>query len=549
MRRMVYFSAEIGFSPDVPTYSGGLGVLAGDHLKAAADASSPVVGITLLYRQGYFMQHVGTNGWQKESYPTFAPEPLLEKLHEQVEIKLYERRVRVAIWRTAITGHTGHKVPVLFLDTDVKGNAPEDRTITHRLYGGDLELRLLQEAVLGFGGIQAARRLYPDHKHYHLNEGHTSFAPLELIREGWSIDEVRKRFHFTTHTPVPAGHDVFSYEMAERALGELLPENIQELAGGDALSMSQLALSLSGSANGVSKLHGEIARKMFPDSELDHVTNGVHHISWVCEPMAELFDRELKGWRSNPAVLKRATELPPNALLAAHNRHKRNFLTYANSQTNLGYAPSLLTIGFARRAAAYKRASLLFRDLDRLKSICAGRVQFLFAGKSHPRDEAGHRIIQAVVQAAHEVGPKVRIGFLPNYNMWIGAQITSGVDVWLNTPLRPHEACGTSGMKASVNGVPNASILDGWWAEAADDRENGWVIGTADECDDEADAESLYRALEDRIIPTYYEDKERWVSIMRRAIATGSHFSATRMFQEYTDKFFAKWESGEPEEN
>lgn len=538
MNPTAYFSAEIGFSSNVPTYSGGLGVLAGDHLKSAADAGLPLIGVTLLYRQGYFRQHVDREGWQTESYPNFQPTPLLDRLTETVEISLYDRRVKVAIWRTHITGLKGHKIPILFLDTDIDENAPEDRSVTSRLYGGDLELRLMQEAVLGFAGMRAVGLVYPDVRSVHLNEGHTAFAPLERLMAGISLDEIRQTCHFTTHTPVPAGHDVFPYEMAHRALGSQLPQNIRDLAGQDSLSMSILALSLSASANGVSKLHGEVSRRMFPNHEIGYVTNGVHHNTWVSRPMAKLFDRDMPGWRNDPELLQAGNELPDAAVLDAHRIAKRDLLLYANDMTNLGFADTMLTIGFARRAASYKRATLLFRDPERLASICGGRVQFLFAGKAHPRDEAGHRIIQAVVQAGLALGSRVRVGFLVNYTMWTGHLLTSGVDVWLNNPLRPHEASGTSGMKASLNGVPNASIADGWWAEGGKDNINGWILGDANNPDDDADAEALYRTLEERIIPLYYTRQSDWVRMMKQAIATGAYFTGSRMIREYRDRYY-----------
>ena len=538
MRPTAYFSAEIGFSTDIPTYSGGLGVLAGDHLKAAADLELPMVGVTLSYREGYFRQHVGADGWQTESYPAFIPEPLLERLPQQVEIKLNGRQVRLAIWRAWVIGHTGYRLPVLLLDTDLPENAPEDRNITHRLYGGGGEHRLLQEAVLGFGGVEAIRLLHPEARAFHLNEGHSAFAPLALVRAGMPAHEVRSQCHFTTHTPVAAGHDVFPYDVAERVLGNLLPSNIRELASPQGLSMSALALSLCGTANAVSALHGEVARKMFPSASIDHITNGVHHLTWVSEPMARLFDREIPGWRADPRTLGRAAQLSPEAVNDAHQQAKLKLLTYANSHTNRGYAPGLLTIGFARRAAAYKRATLLFRDPERLAKISAGRVQFIFAGKAHPHDDPGHRVIQSVIEAGNKLGDRLRFGFLVNYTMWTGALLTAGVDVWLNTPLRPHEACGTSGMKAALNGVPSASILDGWWAEAAVHGANGWVIGTAEQADDAADAESLYRLLEEEIIPTYYDNRARWTAVMQQAIITGSRFTAARMVHEYRERYY-----------
>ncbi|HET6344244.1 MAG TPA: alpha-glucan family phosphorylase, partial [Myxococcota bacterium] len=329
------------------------------------------------------------------------------------------------------------------------------------------------------------------------------------------------------------------YDMAARVLGPLMPSNIRTLAGDAALSMSELALSLCGTANGVSALHGEVARDMFPGRGIGHITNGVHHHTWVSAPLGTLFDRALPGWRSDPRILARAGGLPEAGLWDAHSQAKETLLRFMNAETGQGYAPAVLTLGFARRAAAYKRAALLFRDIERLTRICQGKVQFVFAGKAHPRDEAGHRLIQTIVQAGHTLGGKVRVGYVSNYTMWTGALITAGVDVWLNTPLRPHEASGTSGMKAALNGVPSASIADGWWAEGARDNENGWVIGSPERCDDEADAESLYRTLEERVIPTYYDNRSRWVGLMQQAIVTGADFTADRMVREYHSKYYS----------
>ncbi|MEZ4270601.1 MAG: alpha-glucan family phosphorylase [Myxococcota bacterium] len=544
METTAYFSAEIGFSVNVPTYSGGLGVLAGDHLKAAADKGLPLVGVTLMYREGYFRQHLDADGQQTASYPRFIASPRLEQLAETVEIPLEGRILVLGIWRTHLygCGHSGEHIPILFLDSDRPDNSPEDRQITHRLYGGDQSTRLRQEAVLGFGGLLAVQKLYPQAKRYHLNEGHCAFLTLGLLREGLSVDEIRQRCHFTTHTPVPAGHDVFDYEAAKGMLGGLLPENITELAGEDALSMSELALSLCGTANGVSKLHGEVARKMFPGRDIGHITNGVHHLTWVCDVMAQLFDAHIPGWRDEPRRLASgAVNLPTDALMAAHQTRKTELVTYANAQTALGFAENILTIGFARRAASYKRADLLFRDLERLVKIGEGKLQIIFAGKAHPRDTLGQGVIQRVFEASRQLAGRIRVGYIANYSMWSGALITSGVDVWLNTPKRPREASGTSGMKAVLNGVPNASISDGWWAEGARDGENGWILGDPQrDTDDAEDVASLYRILEERIIPTFYADnREPWANLMRQAIATGADFTAARMVVDYAEKYYS----------
>ena len=539
MRPTAYLSAEIGYTPNVPTYSGGLGVLAGDHLKAAADRGLPLVAITLLYRQGYFVQRLSDSGTQISEYPAFFPEPLLEKLEATVDVSLEGRTVRLTIWRDVVRGRQGHGIPILFLDPDHPDNVEEDRAIAHRLYGGDSRLRLRQEALLGIGGVAAIKKLHPEVQGFHLNEGHCALAPLALLQEGLPLEEVREKCHFTTHTPVPAGHDTFDYGLADHLLGSFLPENIKELAGEKQLAMSELALSLCGTVNGVSQLHGEVSRKMFPKWEIGHITNGVHHLTWVSDPMKRIFDEWIPGWREDPSMLAEApARLDHEALRAAHNECKRELLTYINAETNRGFAPDVLTIGFARRAAAYKRAALLFRDIERLKKICGGKVQFVFAGKAHPKDEKGQKVIADVFAGAKAVGDTVRAAYLSNYTMWTGALVTSGVDVWLNTPERPREASGTSGMKATLNGVPNASIADGWWAEGARDGINGWVIGDASTADDEADAESLYQTLENRIVPIFYGDTSRWISLMKEAVATGAGFTAARMVREYAERYY-----------
>jgi starch phosphorylase len=533
MPHTAYFSAEIGFSSNIPSYSGGLGILAGDHLKAAADAHIPLVGVTLLYQQGYFRQHLTPEGWQQESYPTFLAKPLLTLLPHTVSITLQGEKLDVAIWHTTLKGVHGYEVPVLFLDTHLPQNTPEQQTITQRLYGGDHHTRILQEAVLGFAGLRAVRTLFPQIHHFHLNEGHTAFVPLALLHEGWSPEQVKQACHFTTHTPVPAGHDVFDYGLAQHVLGNALPENISTWAGPHGLSMTHLALHLSRSCNAVSELHGRVTRDMFPHHTIQHITNGVHHLTWTSEPMAALFDKNLPTWRTEPHTLKHALQLPPQELLHARSQAKQALITYVNAETGAGFSPNILTLGFARRAATYKRATLLFRDIERLLHIGTHTLQCVFAGKAHPRDTDGHHLIQDIVRFSQTLGDKIRIAFIPNYNMWLGALITSGVDVWLNTPLRPHEASGTSGMKAALNGVPSLSIADGWWAEAAHHDINGWVVGNPHTCNDDADAHALYNILEHHVIPTYYQNQEKWVGIMKQAIRTSAHFTAARMVQEY----------------
>lgn len=538
MAHIAYFSAEIGFSQDVPTYAGSLGVVAGDHLKAAADAGLPLVGVTLLYRQGYVRQHIGPDGWQTESYPTFTPEPLLVRLPYFSSLTLQGRRVQVAVWRASVKGYTGQVVPILFLDTDVADNADDDRTITHRLYGGSHELRLLQEAVLGFAGLQAVQALYPQVERYHLNEVHGALAPLALLQQKKNVDAVKRVCHFTTHTAAPAAYDIYPYALAQEALGPLLPDNIRALAGGAQLSMGELALNLCGSVNGVSALHAKTLRQALPGRTIGHITHGVHHLSWASTPMAALFDRDLPGWRSDPQALARADTLAPAGLVDAHAQNKAQLLRFINADSAQGFGEDVLTVGWAGHVNAFKRPALLFRDLDRLKKLAAGKVQFVFAGKTHARDEAGHRIIQTIHEAAQALSDKIRVVYVANHSLWTSTRMTAGVDVWLNTSVRPHEACGLSGMKAALNGVPPVATNDGWWHEGARDGDNGWIIGSLASCDDDSDAAALYQTLEERIIPTYYDDKRRWAQMMQQAVVTAADFTAARMVQEYHGRYY-----------
>ena len=542
MYKIAYFSAEIGISAGLPTYSGGLGVLAGDHIKAAADAEIPLCAVTLLYKEGYFKQRIDEDGNQSEIYPRFDPDPAMKKMPVEFILPLQGHNVRIQAWQYTYIGLTGHTIPIFLLDTDVEGNRQEDRTITLRLYSGDKNHRILQEAIMGFGGIRLLETLgITDIDTYHMNEGHCSFLTLELLRKFQGREaEVRKRCVFTTHTPVPAGHDHFAMERCKNLLDGLIPDDLRlpSLVQNSRLHMTELGLYFSRLANGVSELHGNVARKQFAEFKIGHITNGVYHNYWVGKPFRELYDQVFPGWRLNPKLLLRIDEVPDKDLLNAHRSQKIFLLGYANSQLQKALSLDVLTIGFARRAAAYKRARLIFRDLDRLVEIGQGKIQIIFAGKAHPKDDQGKDILKDIVVQANKLFGRVKIVFLENYNMWLGRLITSGVDVWLNTPLRPHEASGTSGMKATLNGIPNLSILDGWWAEACRDGVNGWAIGGNYNSDDEKDADYLYSVLEQRVIPTYYENKSEWMKLIREAIKTGVQFTAQRMIQEYNQQLY-----------
>lgn len=540
--KIAYFSAEIGISSSLPTYSGGLGVLAGDHIKAAADEGLPLCAITLLYKEGYFKQRIDEDGNQTETYPKFDPEPLLTKLDFTFPLHLRGRNVQVEVYRLDYPGLNGHILPIYFMDTDLESNSEEDRIISLRLYSGNKDDRIIQEAILGFGGIQLLKHLsiLENIETFHMNEGHCSFLTLELLEKYKDEDSVRKKCHFTTHTPVPAGHDHFSVGRVKNLLHDLIPDNLNlpSLVQNSRLHMTELGLHFSRSANGVSALHGKVAQEQFPQSQIGYITNGVYHPYWVCPQLREIFDDYLPGWRKEGKELLNIDSIPDEKLLNAHALRKRSLLGYANAQVQKALSRNVLTIGFARRAATYKRAHLLFSDIDRLVDLSHGQVQFIFAGKAHPKDDRGKDIIREIVANANRLYGKVKVIFLENYNMWLGRLITSGVDIWLNTPLRPNEASGTSGMKAALNGVPNLSVLDGWWAEGCNHGINGWAIGNPDKPNDEADANHLYELLENEIIPLYYNHNSKWVSIMKSSIKTGVQFTAQRMIRDYQEKYY-----------
>ncbi len=539
---IAYFSAEIGISSNLPTYSGGLGVLAGDHLRAAADLELPMCAVTLLYKEGYFKQRIDEEGVQTETYPRFDPDPLLEKIPLTLQLPLRGRQVWIHAWKYLHRGATGHEIPIFLLDTDVEENIHEDRIITLRLYSGDKDHRILQEAILGFGGVLLLEQLgLQEIETYHLNEGHCAFLTLRLLeRYGNRVEDVRKRCIFTTHTPVPAGHDHFSIKRCERLLDSMVPKTLPlpNLVRNSRLHMTELALYLSRAVNGVSRLHREVAQKMFPQFEIGYVTNGVQHSRWIGKAFRELFDQVLPGWRTDPERLLEIDTIPDEDLRAAHDSQKHFLLGYANSQTQKALSMEVLTIGFARRAAGYKRANLIFTDLKRLVELGQKRIQIIFAGKAHPRDENGKKILHEIVQNANRLFGKVKIIFLENYNIWLGRLITSGVDVWLNTPVRFKEASGTSGMKAALNGIPSLSVRDGWWAEGCREGINGWSFGDNDFLDDQQDAEELYQLLESKVIPTYYDHPEKWMTLMRESIKTGVRFTACRMVEEYNALYY-----------
>jgi starch phosphorylase len=583
-RIVAYFSMEIALQNAMPSYSGGLGVLAGDTVRAAADIKLPMVAISLLYRSGYFTQRLAEDGSQTEDPVTWRVEDFLKEESARVTVPLENRRVELRAWRYDVKGVHGFVVPVYFLDAALESNAEPDRALTGSLYGGDSYYRLCQEVLLGVGGVRMLRALgYTDLTRYHMNEGHAAMLTLELLGEeaekagrtsirGEDIEKVRSKCIFTTHTPVPAGHDRFPMEYLTRAFpdqngffdlkdassADLVKKilqaeqnypDMQEAArAGASLNMTYLALSLSTYVNGVAKLHGETSRKMFPQVPIEAITNGVHAGTWVSPAFAELFDRYISSWREDNYSLRSALGMPPEELWASHLIAKHDLFETVRTKTGLSLDPDAFTIGFARRATGYKRADLILSDLDRLRQIAkgGGKFQIVYAGKAHPHDAGGKDIIRHIFAAKKALKKAVTIVFLDEYNMEVGGKITAGVDLWLNTPQFPLEASGTSGMKAALNGVPSLSILDGWWVEGHIEGVTGWSIGESrlsagpqTSVDNNADVQSLYHKLENVILPLFYKDRAKYLSVMLHAIAiNGSFFNTQRMVQQYvTDAY------------
>jgi starch phosphorylase len=558
-RKIAYFSMEIGLEETMPTYSGGLGILAGDTVRSAADMKIPMVAITLLHRRGYFHQHLDSSGWQTEQPQEWDIKHFLKRTETFVTVTIENRLVRLQAWIYEAKGTGGFIVPVFFLDADLPENTEWDRTLTHYLYGGDQHYRFCQEVILGIGGVRMLNALgYNAIEKYHMNEGHASLLTLELLDECIAetskstiapehIQTVRDKCVFTTHTPVAAGHDQFPIDMVTRVIGSHEAFELKNVFCCDSvLNMTYLALNLSNYVNGVAKKHGEVSRHMFAHYIIDSITNGVHAGTWVCPPFQGLFDRHIPGWREDNFSLRYALNIPTQDVWSAHRVAKKQLIDLVNQQTQAGMDPEVLTLGFARRAASYKRADLLFNNLDKLRSIAssAGAFQIIYAGKAHPRDQEGKELIKKIYAAKHTLGGSIKIAYLENYDFSMAKQLISGVDIWLNTPLPPMEASGTSGMKAALNGVPSLSILDGWWIEGCIEGVTGWAIGEppADRPlpdHRKEDAESFYNKLEYVVIPMYYNDRNRFLNMMLHAIAlNGSFFNTQRMMQQYVLKAY-----------
>ncbi|MCD4739408.1 MAG: alpha-glucan family phosphorylase [Anaerolineae bacterium] len=595
---IAYFSAEFGIHTSLPIYSGGLGVLAGDHTKEASDLGLPFTGVGFLYEQGYFHQKMDHNGWQEASYPFLEADKVAtrparcpEGVHCQITVPVGEREIHLRVWEVLVG-----RVSLYLMDANLEENAPWDRELTARLYGGNREMRIQQEILLGIGGVHIIRILDLAPQVWHLNEGHSAFMVLERLREYVSEgctfaaaqERVRASTIFTTHTPVPAGQDTFSFHLMEKYFhnlwGQLKISHDEFMALGShngAFNMTALALRLAGQVNGVSELHGEVSRQMWsnlwPEKKVEetpigHVTNGVHLSSWVGAAVNQVYRKYISPkWverQSEARLWSRIEEVPDRELWEVHTHLKQKLLNtmrerardarISNTSTpdyllasGIFLNPDALVIGFARRFATYKRSSLLFRDIERLKKLIHHRyrpVQFIFAGKAHPADEPGKRLLQEIYNWARNPEMGGRIAFVEDYDMHIARYLVQGVDVWLNTPRKPMEASGTSGMKAALNGVLNLSVEDGWWAEAYNGR-NGWSLDSDEHFSeewqqDETDAGTLYRVLEEEVIPLYYQqDRDgvprNWVRMMKESISTVvPMFSTRRMVQEYTEKYY-----------
>lgn len=555
---IAYFSMEIALQAEIPTYSGGLGVLAGDTIRAAADLTVPMIGVTLAHRKGYFHQTLDANGWQSEMPEEWPVEGFVSEMSERATVTIDERTVQLRCWRFEVRGEGNFRVPVFLLDSDLPGNSDYDRTLTHHLYGGDQYYRLCQEIILGIGGIRVLRALgYREVERFHMNEGHSSLIALELLDEqarsaGRSaitpkdLQAVREKCIFTTHTPVPAGHDKFPLDLVARVLGRQDILDLRHIFGLEsALNMTHLALNVSHYVNGVAKKHGEVSRLMFSGYNIDEITNGVHGATWISEPFQELFDHYIPGWRQDNFSLRYALSIPRREVWKAHAVTKTSLLAQVRKQTGVAMNVETLTLGFARRAATYKRADLLFTDLDRLRRIAGGTgpFQIVFAGKAHPQDQAGKEVIHSIFGGIAALRNEVKIAYLENYDLNLGKLLTAGVDVWLNTPQPPLEASGTSGMKAALNGVPSLSILDGWWIEGCIEGITGWAIANKNglnEGDERAwDAASLYDKLEKSVLPMYLQNRSGFIDVMRHAMAlNGSFFNTHRMLQQYVIKAY-----------
>ncbi len=547
-KRIAYFSMEIGLINEIPTYSGGLGVLAGDVIRSSADLKIPLVAVSLISHKGYLKQEIIQGGKQIEHPAEWAPSKYMSELTTQTVVKIRGREVKIKAWLYDHQSPTGGLLSILFLDTDIDGNMPEDREITSFLYGGDERYRLKQEIVLGIGGVRILEASGFDIRKYHMNEGHSALLTLELLqRNGMNPDKVKDYCVFTTHTPVEAGHDKFPYDIVQEMIGEFVPLNtLKKFGGQDRLNLTRLALNLSKYINGVAERHREFSMKLFPGHHISAITNGVHSFTWTCTHFRRLFDKYLPGWANEPGLLVRVDDVPDEHIWEAHVAAKKELVELVSDKTNTRLNLDVLTLGFARRATAYKRIDLLFSNLEKLREINAkGQMQLVFAGKAHPKDLMGIKLIEKIHGYIEDLKNVMKIVYLEDYNMQMALKLTSGVDTWLNTPLPPFEASGTSGMKAAHNGVINFSILDGWWIEGCVEGVTGWSIGPSPKENlstgqrEKRELEDLYGKLSYVIIPMFYTRRNKWIEMMKNSIGKiAYYFNSHRMMHRYVTEAY-----------
>lgn len=555
--RIAYFSMEIALRNEVPTYAGGLGVLAGDTMRSATDLEFPMVAVSLVSRGGYFRQKLTADGLQIEQPAPWSPADWARPLGAKVAVEIEGRPVWISAWLYVLQGHLGGAQPVILLDTDLDENQADDRHITDLLYGGDEAYRLKQEVVLGIGGVRMLQALGFHIQEYHLNEGHSALLAVELLRQNarpgdgirpgespYDIPGVRRICNFTTHTPVEAGHDKYPWPLVERLLDDFIDLGImKQLGGDDSLNMTRLALNLSNFVNGVAKKHAEVSSRLYQGYRVHAVTNGVHPFTWSCASFARLYDRHLPGWCQEPELLMRADCcISDDEIHEAHAEAKRSLIERIGFECSVRLDPALPLLGFARRMTAYKRPDLLFTDIERLRALAQKRpFQLVISGKAHPRDQGGKQLIEQLHRHMRELTGTIGIAYLPDYDMSKALSMVSGVDVWLNTPLRPLEASGTSGMKAAFNGVPSLSVLDGWWIEGCIEGVTGWGIGDSAESGNGEDADALYHKLEEVVLPLYYDDPAGWIRVMKGAISkNASFFNSHRMMRRYVSEAYLR---------
>lgn len=555
--RIAYFTMEIALRNEIPTYSGGLGILAGDTMRSAADLELPMVGVSLISHAGYFRQELDSQGRQTEYAENWDIRNWAQPLDAKIAVQIEGRTVWIGAWLYVLESHMGGCQPVLLLDTDMNENSSEDREITHYLYGGDHVYRLKQEIVLGLGGVRLLHAIGFSIRHYHMNEGHSALLGLELMRRytyrtehlrpgelRYDLPRVRDLCSFTTHTPIEAGHDRFSYDLVQRVIDNGFDvETVKRLAGEESLNMTRLALNLSEYVNGVARKHAEVSKAMFPGYMVHAITNGVHPYTWVCESFRQLYDHYTAGWCHEPQLLVRADCcIPEAAIWEAHVQAKQCLIDKVFSLTGVALKPDVPIFGFARRMTAYKRPDLLFSDIERLRAIARRYpLQIVLAGKAHPRDENGKHLIERLFLYASALADTIPVVYLPDYDMALAQTLTAGADVWLNTPLPPLEASGTSGMKAAFNGVPNLSVLDGWWIEGCLEGVTGWAIGDATGMAD-GNANSLYEKLEQVVLPLFYDRiNGGWLKVMKGAISkNASYFNSHRMMRRYATEAYSR---------